>query len=162
MKTCSKCREEKPVDAFYKSRGARCKTCVLAANREWRRKNPKKHAAQNARWRARNPDAALAMSRRNDARRPARDPDDAYIANIKRLYGLSREDYQKLYDGQSGRCASCKDDEPANCSRRFLHVDHCHETGRVRGLLCLACNVALGKLRDDPARIRALLDYIMP
>jgi len=60
-----------------------------------------------------------------------------------RAYGLSDEDFGAMYRDQGGRCAICEDETR-------LNVDHDHETGKVRGLLCRRCNVALGFLRDDP------------
>ena len=74
-------------------------------------------------------------------------------------YGLSESDRTALWEGQGERCASCGDPEPEDSQRRF-HIDHDHETGAVRGILCHGCNVSLGHLRDDPERIRALADYI--
>jgi hypothetical protein len=50
--------------------------------------------------------------------------------------------------------------ESGSHSQRNLHIDHDHETGEVRGLLCYSCNVALGASREDPARLRALADFI--
>ena len=57
---------------------------------------------------------------------------------------------------QEGGCAICG--EPPKTSA--LHVDHCHDTGRVRGLLCFRCNSALGNFREDPAILTAALDYL--
>jgi hypothetical protein len=62
---------------------------------------------------------------------------------LRRTYGIWLGDYRRLYDEQGGCCAGCGD------FHERLHVDHCHRTGRVRGLLCRVCNLALGRLRDD-------------
>lgn len=133
-KRCSKCGEEKPLEEFY---GAD----VAKAGRHGRQAYCK--ACDRARPRSRK-----------------RNPDTIYFSHIKRAYGLSRDDYLSMVEAQHGCCASCGDAPPVDPKRRFFHVDHCHTTGVVRGLLCLPCNVALGKLRDDPARILALLRYI--
>lgn len=68
-------------------------------------------------------------------------------------YGLSADEYARLWTEQDGDCAICGE-------YRDLVVDHCHATGRVRGLLCHRCNVALGWLDDDPVRMRAVAEYI--
>ena len=59
-----------------------------------------------------------------------------------------------MLGAQGGRCAACGQDEPK-------HVDHDHETGRVRGMLCFLCNQALGNVRDDVTRLQALIDYLV-
>jgi len=65
--------------------------------------------------------------------------------------------YQELCDEQAGRCAICDSDDPG---AKRLAVDHAHESGRVRALLCQGCNTGLGKFRDDPALLRRAADYI--
>jgi Recombination endonuclease VII len=65
-------------------------------------------------------------------------------------YGLTPDEWVALFAGQGNRCAICGVD--ANGMKRF-HVDHDHETGQVRGILCTKCNVGIGALRDDPALV---------
>jgi hypothetical protein len=60
---------------------------------------------------------------------------------------------------QGGVCAVCRKLNPDRLGRR-LHVDHCHETGRVRGLLCTLCNNAIGQAGESPERLRALATYL--
>lgn len=72
-------------------------------------------------------------------------------------YGLSKEEVDKLMTDQDGRCAACFNLP----SQRGLVVDHDHATGKVRALLCHNCNSSLGYLKDDPTRVRLLLDYIL-
>ena len=76
--------------------------------------------------------------------------------------GITTETYQAMLSAQNGLCAVCCRPETAkvNGRRRALAIDHCHETNRVRGLLCTNCNSALGLLADDPVRITALLSYL--
>lgn len=75
------------------------------------------------------------------------------------LYGLSQTEYEALLTAQGGKCAICgTSDWPGKDHRP--HVDHCHETGRVRGLLCDFCNRGLGMFSDDPARLRAAAVYL--
>lgn len=77
--------------------------------------------------------------------------------------GLSLADYQVLSDAQSGLCAACGQPETKvhrNGTVLRLAVDHDHETGRVRGLLCSRCNYSLGYARDDPDTLRALIAYL--
>lgn len=80
-----------------------------------------------------------------------------YAEHIARRYGLTAEEYRRRVAAQQGRCAVCGC-EPGDGKR--LHVDHDHESGVIRDLLCGPCNHALGHAKDDPARLRALADYL--
>lgn len=81
---------------------------------------------------------------------------------FRRVYGISLEDYDSLLQQQAGLCAICL--EPQSWNRRegdVLVVDHDHHTGRVRGLLCHACNQTLGLMRDNPELLMAAAKYLM-
>ncbi|WP_113701923.1 endonuclease VII domain-containing protein [Nonomuraea lactucae] len=84
-----------------------------------------------------------------------KDPERRY--RLKQ-YGLTLADYDRMFQAQNGVCAVCRG--PQVEFRRFLDVDHCHATGRVRGLLCGTCNAALGAVNDDPELLEALAAYI--
>lgn len=71
-------------------------------------------------------------------------------------YGLDEEQYRALCEAQGNACAICRKPD----TERRLSVDHCHETGNVRGLLCNGCNRALGLLGDTLAGVRAALQYL--
>jgi Recombination endonuclease VII len=74
---------------------------------------------------------------------------------LKQVYKLSLQDYEAMVAQQGGVCRICKT-KPA----RPLFVDHCHASGRVRGLLCHPCNASLGFMRDDPVIAAAAADYL--
>ena len=74
----------------------------------------------------------------------------------KTLYGITQEDYNLLLEKQDGKCAICK--RPPK-EGKILCVDHCHGTGKVRGLLCHGCNTAIGKLGGIDG-LEAALDYL--
>lgn len=69
------------------------------------------------------------------------------------------EQYDEMFEKQGGRCAICETEKPNGYGKR-LAVDHCHDTGRVRGLLCGNCNHGLGKFGHDPARMRVAITYL--
>ena len=75
---------------------------------------------------------------------------------LKKKFGLTPELYEAMVERQAGRCEVCGDPP----GQRRLCVDHDHETGVVRALLCGSCNRALGLLRDNPKRIHALYEYM--
>jgi hypothetical protein len=70
------------------------------------------------------------------------------------VHGLTVDQYQAMVKEQGGLCAIC------GGAMKRICIDHDHETGAVRGLLCHNCNVALGHLRDSPALLRAAADYV--
>ena len=74
-----------------------------------------------------------------------------------RRYGLTQECWDQLWDQQAAKCAGCIRPLVLGAS---THIDHCHVTGRVRGLLCSECNLAIGKLRDSVSTLRRLADYL--
>lgn len=78
-------------------------------------------------------------------------------ANLISKYGIDQAAYDAMLKSQGGVCAICHE-----AVEYVLKVDHCHETGRVRGLLCHPCNVGLGWFRDDAARVRRAADYLGP
>lgn len=76
-----------------------------------------------------------------------------------RKYGIDPSDFMDMLAMQNGRCAICGHEDSTNKSF-FPVVDHCHTTGRVRGLLCMNCNQGLGKFKDDPDRLFAAIAYL--
>ncbi|MEQ1788772.1 MAG: endonuclease VII domain-containing protein [Acidimicrobiales bacterium] len=140
-KVCRDCRAEKPLDAFPLQKGGRhgrhplCKPC---------------RAAQERRRYERDREAILERRRNDDSwRRRAR------WRALERKYGLTRHDYEAIFVAQRGCCAICEL-RPAR-----LHVDHCHVTGTVRGLLCVNCNLAVGELDDDPELCVSAAAYLV-
>jgi len=78
-----------------------------------------------------------------------------YTAVLK--YGLSYEAYQVLLAAQGGKCAICLKPPLAG---KTLNVDHCHDSGKVRGLLCRPCNTGLGSFKDNAGRLRRAITYL--
>lgn len=84
---------------------------------------------------------------------------NAWQRDLMREYGISHEQYQCLVVKSGGVCGICQEpfnDKPTHA----MHIDHCHETGRVRGLLCARCNRGLGLFRDNPRFLRNAAGYV--
>lgn len=83
-------------------------------------------------------------------------------AYLRRNYNLTPEDWEAMFENQNHLCAICHKEgfkiDPA--SKNLLVVDHCHNTGKVRGLLCHNCNRALGLLQDDVESLKRAIDYL--
>ena len=76
------------------------------------------------------------------------------LAHKVNRYGITTEDYKLLLAKQSGNCAICKKE------MGVVNIDHCHETQKVRGLLCTSCNTGIGKLKDDIAILQNAVQYL--
>lgn len=83
----------------------------------------------------------------------------AAAARIRDLnHGLAEGDYDRMLADQGGGCAICGRDQCT--SGNALAVDHCHTTGKIRGILCAPCNQALGLMADSPERLRSAVTYL--
>ena len=120
--------------------------------RKYRKEKPEVTRRANAAWYARNREGQKARSR--EAYHKVRWP-----SHLKRKYGITPQQYDAMHSAQGGCCAICKGAEPGGRTKRF-HVDHCHQTGKVRQLLCNACNHLLGCARDRSDVLRAAADYL--
>lgn len=80
-------------------------------------------------------------------------PDRVHNQNLRKVHGITIEVYYEMLSSQGGGCAICGTPPRDVRGMRYLHVDHDHETGRIRGLLCTNCNTAIGLLGDDPRRM---------
>src|SRR5207248_1961528 len=83
----------------------------------------------------------------------------------KRVFGLTLQERDTIIERQDGKCAICGQvprlsDKPQNGRRDALCVDHCHRSGKVRGLLCDDCNRGLGSFKDDVTTLRRAIKYL--
>ena len=130
-----------------------------AAARRWARikDDPIVKAKNNAKtraWYAENRERALAAKKKNNEN-PAVKKRRANNALLK-MYGITLERREELFNLQGKKCAICKSDSP---SRRW-DTDHCHATGVVRGILCSSCNLMLGHGRDDEEILLSAVKYL--
>ena len=138
MKTCSRCKKLRPDSQFWIERrrgrlGSRCKDCTREVSREWRAKNPE-----------------------FEKRRYAAIKEKTRERHLVRKYGVDLAEYERMLKEQCGACAIC-----GKRQTRSFDVDHCHETGKVRGLLCTSCNRLLGHSGDNPKNLIAATAYLI-
>jgi len=157
VKTCKICLEPKALDDFYRATGARdgyrsdCKVCNLAARRAKYIEDPRKHIERVQRWQRANPERYRERLQEFAASGKKKVSDRK--SHLKRKYGLTLEAYDALLAAQDFGCAICGKPDPDN-------VDHDHVTGRVRGILCWNCNIAIGQVEDDEDRMIAAAAYL--
>lgn len=134
-KVCSKCKEElTPINSFVRKTGVRSGQLQAYC---------KKCFASHKKER-RGKD-------RDKARREASDD------KLKNKYGITRKEYDRLLEVQESMCAICGFRYEGG---KRLAVDHCHETGQVRGLLCISCNRGIGMLKDSTALLNKAIEYL--
>jgi hypothetical protein len=126
--------------------------------RRWREANPDKAAENTQRWREENREKYLEGSRAAYYRR-----DPKHVAavrrnyKLKRAYGITAAEFDERFTSQGNCCAICKGTDPAHHN---WVVDHHHATGKIRGILCSPCNIALRKDRDTIEHLHRALKYI--
>ncbi len=113
----------------------------LAYMREYTARNRERIKARNRAYYAQNRDKFLAYQR-------------------KCTYGITQEEWDALFARQDGKCALCGSSGHNGKRTAKLYVDHCHDTGHIRGLLCHKCNGGLGALGDNEEGLLRALNYI--
>jgi hypothetical protein len=83
-----------------------------------------------------------------------------YLVESQRKYGITPEQYEAICDLQKGACATCELQFDWADKQTAPHIDHCHKTGLIRGLLCNKCNTVLGLVNDSADRLQKLSEYI--
>jgi hypothetical protein len=162
MKTCKKCGETKLLEDFFEMAGMRdghrneCKACNLREKADRHRKNPQPARDRVKAWQAANPERVRERAERYKASgRKALSDRRSYL---KRKYGVTPEWYDEQLAAQDGGCAICGKPPRDDIS---LHVDHDHESGALRSLLCFTCNNLLGDVNDDAALLEKAAAYLL-
>jgi len=81
-------------------------------------------------------------------------------AGLKIKYGITLEEYEQMLKNQNQCCKICKSKKPGRKGVKRFAVDHCHKTNKVRGLLCMSCNTAIGLLNENPVLFDAAKQYL--
>lgn len=180
-KYCTGCKQVKDLKEFKKDSSKKsgfhykCKNCE-----NWREGHPKRYkevlldgfkrcsrceqVKEHEKFYPtnRNKDGRFSHCIECDRKIDKRTYEDYRAAKIKQKYKITTQQYEEMFERQNGACASCKKPETTIQRGKVikLAIDHCHKTGKVRSLLCGRCNSSLGILREDPAMIESLADYI--
>lgn len=159
LHACTVCGQGKAGSAFYwrmrkngRQRTGQCKECVKDKIRKFYKKNPGRSKQYSRRYRAENRERHLSNCRAWHHANKHKIKD-----RWLRQYGLTGEQFRAMNEMQRGLCAICS--RPPRSGKR-LNVDHCHATGKVRGLLCTRCNTALGAFGDTAEMLTVALLYV--
>lgn len=142
---CSVCKIEKTEENFYinrsksTGRNSECKPCTREYRKLYYLNNKDKLDDKAKQWRLDNPE----QHKNNE---------------MMRKYGITVDEYNSMLYAQEYQCAICGTSAEEN--KQDLAVDHCHNTGTVRGLLCKACNRGLGMFKDDTDLLNKALEYL--
>ena len=135
---CASCGE-------IKDKGKRCKPCYNSYMRKYNKKNSTKNRERNRLYKLKNKSIYE-------------------NSKLKHSYGITLEQRQVMEEQQEGLCAICNSSETRihNKSKRKqkLSIDHCHTTGKIRGLLCSRCNLVLGQVEDSPSLLSKMILYL--
>ena len=143
MKRCYKCQEVKPLSGFHRHKKAKdghagsCKVCTNKASKAWACANHDR----------------VVQYRKDNLKKFVEQNKWRY--RMKK-YGLTKDQFFSIRERQDNRCKIC-----ATKFIREPHVDHCHTTDKVRGLLCSKCNTALGLVNDSPEILNSMIVYLM-
>ncbi len=136
LKHCPKCEITKKTSEFGSNVSKKdglssyCSDCIRHYSTEWKSNNRSK-----VRW------------------------GDKYRQSLKK-YGVTKEQYQDMLRLQNHKCPICLSGLDPFDGTKNCHIDHCHKTGMVRGILCFKCNVALGGFNDNLDTLRRAADYL--
>jgi hypothetical protein len=135
FKRCTVCNEVKSFTCFSKA-GRKdalrsdCKDCNAKQYKKWKNKNRQKYLNSTTN------------------------------SGLKTRYGIGLEEYERLLLKQNNCCKICKTTTPGRKGVKRFAIDHCHNTGKIRGLLCSKCNTAIGLLNEDPLLFDAAKNYL--
>ena len=146
MTACNVCRQDKPRESFSADRRrkdglqARCKSCAAEIAKKWRLENQERVTAVRRDWEKRNPERHLLTK-----------------------FGIRADEKRAIFEAQGSVCGACGSGHhghPRIEGETGWCLDHCHASGKIRGVLCWRCNLALGYAGDSPDALRALAAYI--
>ena len=113
-------------------------------NKRWREQNKERVKELHQSWYQKNKDKVGYK-------------DHNYISGIKKRYGITIEEVTQLLNKQSNKCAICGN---VFVNRKRTHIDHCHNTGKIRGMLCEGCNIGLGGFKDNIVLLHKAIGYL--
>lgn len=156
-KVCSKCKIKLPKSNFYQRTGAKsqhsaCKTCERTMAKDWYERNKGRATAKMREWRLQNIDAVKKYRADNRQRH--------YRQELVRKYGVESTWFDEQLQRQDNACQCCGKTFQWGNKQTTPHVDHCHISKAVRGVLCNRCNTVIGLCKDDGKLLSIIAGYL--
>jgi hypothetical protein len=166
MKECKKCKQLLDSSLFYKdsSRKDGLRWCCISCTKKTKklfRENNKEHIKQQKKQSYLRHREGI-LQRKKDSPTKYKDRREHLLS----VYGISFNDYDRMREEQNFKCAICETHEQdvkrgqSASVETSLHIDHCHTTNKVRGLLCMNCNNLLGKANDNTNILHKAINYL--
>lgn len=136
MKTCCACKESKELSNFYTDNSTKdgkvysCIECYEKRRLERKHSNPSGHLRKTQSF------------------------------WLKQRYNITLDTYEQMLENQDRKCAICGRKDSGKTANKAFCVDHCHTTGKIRGLLCMPCNRSIGQFKDNSETLRKAAEYI--
>lgn len=162
-KVCKRCLIKQDVTEFYKFRWV-CKSCCVAKAKQRQESHKDSHRTSSAAYYKRNRERCLEYSKARKKANWGSVLVSARASNRNRrlkMMGASIDDFLAALESQGGRCAICQVNQVGADGGKNVHVDHCHKTGKFRGILCAGCNKGLGHFCDEPENLRRAAAYLV-
>jgi len=162
MKSCSKCKIEKPLIEFSKNSQQKsglnpsCKLCKSLVKKVYYQNNKADIKEKASLWVKNNPEKREVIKKRYTSKPSSKE--NYWKNSIWYKFKLTPEDYTSILNSQCGVCYLC-DKTPEENGKR-LGVDHCHTTGDIRGILCDSCNTGLGMFFDNTEVLQKAIGYL--
>jgi len=165
-KICSVCKVEKQLEMFHKDKSkllgvcSTCKECAVARTRAYKEANEALVKAKKAAAYRSAPERDKERARRWNAENKQRVAERNRAARLKNKYGITQKEYEELGEAQRWKCAICGSKDSGSKNSDNLSVDLCHDTGRIRGLLCHPCNAGIGYLKESEEIMQNAINYL--
>ncbi len=181
MKTCTRCNETKPLIKFrhYVTKSGQdryVRNCLNCASLDLKMEQKRKRQENptcihcscvlvlGTNWNASMQRECCYTCKNCHKSHASQTPEANKNHKLMRAFNISLDDYQKMFTAQNGVCEICKEPEKfsskGNEKAMSLAVDHDHDTGKIRSLLCLKCNRGLGLFEEDANKLSAAINYI--
>lgn len=165
MRTCTECNQRMCLEEFVRrGNGFRhtCKPCYAAIQRLRRKQKTYDFKSYSRKCNEKNKEHRLAYGKKYYDANKDKWRYKCWASKLKRLFGITPEDYNRMFQEQNGCCAICHKPESIVKSGVIsrLAVDHCHSTNKLRMLLCQRCNTTIGRCEESVELLQKMINYL--